>query len=201
MCTAAKFVSLPAGQTTDIVVNFEPDTTPGLLTVTLSPPDAVTAGAKWRVNGGAPQGSGATLSLPAGNNYSITFDPVGDPRQLAVRNRLRDLRGHLPALSGSRLCRYRRRMGPSPQQLSGGDAGPRLGLCRPSDLRGRSTGVDPAPRYRIASAQSAYRRRRIRRPGTGRKPRPGRFLHPDPRRGDVLGCHDGCVDGYCSRSV
>ena len=70
------FATITAGQTSNYTVTFTPDTTPGLLTVTLSPPDAVTAGAKWHVNGGAAQGNGATVSLPPGNGYTITFDSV-----------------------------------------------------------------------------------------------------------------------------
>lgn len=67
--------TVTAGQTTNITVNFTQDTTPGLLTVTLSPPDAVTAGAKWHINGGAAQGNGATVSLAAGT-YTLTYDSV-----------------------------------------------------------------------------------------------------------------------------
>ena len=40
------FASITAGQTSNYVATFSADTTPGLLTVTLSPPDAVAAGAK-----------------------------------------------------------------------------------------------------------------------------------------------------------
>jgi hypothetical protein len=71
-----KVVTLTAGQTTNVTVTFTQDTTPGLLTVTLSPPDAVAAGAKWRVSGGAAQASGATVSLPPGTNYGVIFDGV-----------------------------------------------------------------------------------------------------------------------------
>ncbi len=71
-----KVVTLIAGQTTNVTVTFTQDTTPGLLTVTLSPPDAVTLGAKWRVSGGAAQASGATVSLLPGTNYAVTFDAV-----------------------------------------------------------------------------------------------------------------------------
>jgi len=67
--------TITAGQTTAITVTFTADTTPGFLTVTLSPPDAVTAGAKWHANGGAAQGNGASLSLSPGS-YSVTFDAV-----------------------------------------------------------------------------------------------------------------------------
>ncbi len=66
---------LTGGQNTNITVTFTQDTTPGLLTVTLSPPDAVTAGAKWHVNGGAAQGNGSSVSLLPGT-YNITFDSV-----------------------------------------------------------------------------------------------------------------------------
>ena len=69
------FATVTAGQTSNYTVTFTQDTTPGLLTVTLSPPDAVTAGAKWHVNGGAAQGNGATVSLSPGN-YTVIFDAV-----------------------------------------------------------------------------------------------------------------------------
>lgn len=68
--------TISAEQTTNYTVTFTADTTPGLLTVTLSPPDAVTAGAKWHVNGGASQGNGASLSLLPSTNYTVTFDSV-----------------------------------------------------------------------------------------------------------------------------
>jgi hypothetical protein len=68
-------VTLTSGQSTNYIYTFTQDTTPGFLTVTLSPPDAVTGGAKWHVNGGAAQGYGASLSLLPGS-YSVTFDPV-----------------------------------------------------------------------------------------------------------------------------
>ena len=70
------YVTVTAGQTANYTATFTQDTTPGLLTVTLSPPSAVTAGAHWRVNGGGAQGNGATVSLPPGTNYSVTFDSV-----------------------------------------------------------------------------------------------------------------------------
>jgi hypothetical protein len=68
------FAPITAGQTTNYTVTFTPDTTPGLLTVTLSPPDAVAAGAHWHANGGT-YGNGASASLPPGN-YTVTFDTV-----------------------------------------------------------------------------------------------------------------------------
>ena len=71
-----KSVTVTAGQTANYTATFTADTTPGLLTVTLSPPSAAAAGAKWRVNGGVAQGSGATVSLPPGPNYSVTFDSL-----------------------------------------------------------------------------------------------------------------------------
>jgi len=68
--------TLTAGQTTNITVSFTQDTTPGLLTVTLSPPNVTAAGAHWHVNGGAGQGSGATVQLAPGSGYTITFDSI-----------------------------------------------------------------------------------------------------------------------------
>ena len=73
---SALWATITAGQTTSYTVTFTQDTTPGLLTVTFSPPDAVTAGAKWHVNGGTAQGNGATVSLPPGTNYAVTFDSI-----------------------------------------------------------------------------------------------------------------------------
>jgi len=70
------FVELSGGKTTNVNVTFTQDTTPGLLTVTLSPPDAVAAGAQWHVNGGTAEGNGATVQLAPGSGYAITFDSV-----------------------------------------------------------------------------------------------------------------------------
>ncbi len=78
-------VTIRASQTTNITITFDQDTTPGLLTVTLSPPGALTAGATWRMNGGLAQGSGVTVSLPPGANYTISFDSV--PGWIAPANR------------------------------------------------------------------------------------------------------------------
>ena len=69
-------ITVTAGETTNVTVTFTADTTPGLLTVALTPPDVVAAGAEWHVNGGAAQGNGATVSLPPGTNYVLTFDSV-----------------------------------------------------------------------------------------------------------------------------
>jgi hypothetical protein len=69
-----QLMTITAGQTANVTVTFTPDTTPGLLTVTLSPPEAVAAGAHWHANGGT-YGNGASASLPAGN-YAVTFDTV-----------------------------------------------------------------------------------------------------------------------------
>jgi hypothetical protein len=68
------YVTVGGGQTTNVTVTYQQDMTPGLLTVTLSPPDAVTAGAHWHVNGGT-YGNGASVSLTP-NNYTVTFDTV-----------------------------------------------------------------------------------------------------------------------------
>ena len=72
--TTSFYVPVSAGIVTNVLVTCVTDTTPGLLTVTLSPPDVVTAGAKWHVNG-TTNGNGATVSLPAGT-YPVTFDAV-----------------------------------------------------------------------------------------------------------------------------
>ena len=72
---ASGSIHVVAGQTGNYTATFTADTTPSLLTVTLSPPSAAAAGA-WHVNGGAAQASGVTVSMPPGANYSLTFDPV-----------------------------------------------------------------------------------------------------------------------------
>ena len=74
--TTSFSVPFTPGIVTNVTLTCVPDATPGLLTVIFSPPDAVTAGAHWHVNGGAAQGNGTTLSLSPGTNYSITFDSV-----------------------------------------------------------------------------------------------------------------------------
>jgi hypothetical protein len=68
------YVTVGGGQTTNVTVTYQQDMTPGLLTVTLSPPDAVNAGAHWHVNGGT-YGNGSSVSLTPGN-YTVTFDTV-----------------------------------------------------------------------------------------------------------------------------
>jgi uncharacterized repeat protein (TIGR02543 family) len=69
-----QLMAITAGQTTNVTVTYTPDTTPGLLTVTLSPADAVAAGAHWHANGGT-YVNGASASLPPGS-YVVTFDTV-----------------------------------------------------------------------------------------------------------------------------
>ncbi len=71
----ALWATVTAGQTKNYPVQFTQDTTPGLLTVTISPSDAVTAGAKWRVNGGAAEGNGSSITLAPGT-YTVAFDSV-----------------------------------------------------------------------------------------------------------------------------
>ncbi|GMW00543.1 MAG: hypothetical protein AMXMBFR84_16800 [Candidatus Hydrogenedentota bacterium] len=50
----------------------------GSLNVTISPAGAISAGAKWRVDGGTPQDSGATVSgLPIGD-HTVSFDAIAN---------------------------------------------------------------------------------------------------------------------------
>jgi hypothetical protein len=72
--TTSFYVPITAGVVTNVTLTCVSNTTPGLLTVTLSPPDAVNAGAHWHVNGGT-YGNGASVSLSPGN-YTVTFDIV-----------------------------------------------------------------------------------------------------------------------------
>jgi sugar lactone lactonase YvrE len=48
----------------------------GSLQVTLAPSAVIIAGAKWQVNGGTPQASGATLSGLLPGNYTVSFKTV-----------------------------------------------------------------------------------------------------------------------------
>lgn len=72
--SAQQLMTITAGQTTNYTVTFTPDTTPGLLTVTLSPPDVVAAGAQWQVNGNT-YGSGASVALAPGT-YTVNFGSI-----------------------------------------------------------------------------------------------------------------------------
>lgn len=81
------YVTVGGGQTTNVVVTYQQDITPGLLTVIVSPPDAVAAGARWHINSGAAQSSGATISLSPGTNYVVSFDSVsgwGTPQNQTI---------------------------------------------------------------------------------------------------------------------
>ena len=68
------YVTVGGGQTTNVTVTYQQDMTPGLLTVILSPPQAISLGAHWHVNGGT-YGQGASVSLSPGT-YTVTFDSV-----------------------------------------------------------------------------------------------------------------------------
>ena len=48
----------------------------GSLQVTLSPAAAVTAGAKWQVDGGTPQSSGATVANLSAGNHTVSFTTI-----------------------------------------------------------------------------------------------------------------------------
>ena len=61
--------------TTTVSASFTRDLTPGVLSVTISPPEAAAAGAKWHVNGGT-YDSGASVSMPPGKGYAVTFDAI-----------------------------------------------------------------------------------------------------------------------------
>ncbi len=58
-----------------VVEHAAPWVPPGTLQVVLAPPEAVTAGAQWRIPAGAWQESGAVLSLASGP-YPLEFAPV-----------------------------------------------------------------------------------------------------------------------------
>jgi len=77
----ANSTATPTGIYSPVVVQY------GSLQVTILPTNAVSAGARWQVDGGAWQGSGATISgLPAGSHI-VTFSTlsgwVSPPNQMA----------------------------------------------------------------------------------------------------------------------
>jgi hypothetical protein len=66
-----QLMTITKGGSSTVSVTFTKDTTPGTLSVALTPPSAVAAGAKFTVNG-ATYGDGANVSLLPGT-YNVTF--------------------------------------------------------------------------------------------------------------------------------
>ncbi|MBF0292065.1 MAG: VCBS repeat-containing protein [Nitrospinae bacterium] len=58
----------------------------GSLTVTILPPDAVAAGAQWRVDGGPWQADGATVTELANGSHTVWFSPTTGYRSPANKN-------------------------------------------------------------------------------------------------------------------
>lgn len=59
-----------------LVINRTYQPVPGQVTVTLDPPTAITAGARWRLDGGAWQNSGGSLAGVIPGSHTIEFEPV-----------------------------------------------------------------------------------------------------------------------------
>jgi formylglycine-generating enzyme required for sulfatase activity len=72
---ALQRLRLVGGQPAVIAGTYTRDITPGLLQVGINPPDAVTAGGQWQINGGAWQGHAASLSLAPGS-YTLAFKAI-----------------------------------------------------------------------------------------------------------------------------
>jgi hypothetical protein len=68
------YVQVQRGLRTNVTVTYTRDPTPGHLLVTILPPDAVSAGARWTVNNVSYQ-SGTAAALAPGS-YTVTFPPV-----------------------------------------------------------------------------------------------------------------------------
>jgi len=68
---ASRTVSVSANSTTTMSGTYVPQ--PGDLSVTISPAAAITAGAEWRVNGGAYQASGATVVNLSPTTVTVSF--------------------------------------------------------------------------------------------------------------------------------
>jgi len=69
-------VSIVANQTTSASGQYTPIGDTGSLKVAISPPEAATAGAQWRVDGGAWQNSGVTVSGLSVGNHQVSFNDV-----------------------------------------------------------------------------------------------------------------------------
>lgn len=67
-------VNVTANEVVSITGNYQPET--GNLTVTLTPPSAVEAGAQWQVDGGPMRNSGATVSGLAFGAHTLSFREV-----------------------------------------------------------------------------------------------------------------------------
>ncbi len=70
---ASQAVTTAGGQTTVTSGTYTPITQTGSLTVTIDPAGARSNGAKWNVDGGAPQSSGNTLNGIAVGNHFVNF--------------------------------------------------------------------------------------------------------------------------------
>jgi hypothetical protein len=73
---ANQTVTLVGGQTTSAAGTYTQIVQTGGLTVTITPAGAVTAGAQWRVDSGAYQNSGATVSGLSAGSHTVAFKPV-----------------------------------------------------------------------------------------------------------------------------
>jgi len=77
MYTVSLTVTGPAGSATETKTDYiTVNAAVGSLTVTLNPQGAIDAGAKWRVNGGAWQESGATISGLTVGQHTVNFNAV-----------------------------------------------------------------------------------------------------------------------------
>jgi hypothetical protein len=70
----AQAVNISSGKTTDATGVYVQQT--GSLTVTISPAEAVSAGAQWNVDGGAWQNSGATVGKLTVGNHTVNFKTI-----------------------------------------------------------------------------------------------------------------------------
>jgi beta-mannanase len=73
---AGQLLADPWVVTADELPNFTLGAQTGSLTVTISPAGAVSAGARWNVDGGAGQTSGATVSNLAVGSHTVSFSAV-----------------------------------------------------------------------------------------------------------------------------
>ncbi len=71
---SSQAVTITKGQTTDITGTYNRHL--GSLTVTISPPEAVAAGAQWQVDGGNWQVSGATVQNLPTSSHTVTFNTI-----------------------------------------------------------------------------------------------------------------------------